>query len=594
MIVGVASVAGSTPARPPYCGTMAASNRCDVSCPTNSQRLIRKRDSASAMGFFERSVVFLAYNLEVVINLVRRLFARTPADANGLNHHGFPTYQRSLAERYVQTLLTNTIGSTFYASQGTNYALTLEMHQAMLADNPLFVAKALVYAREQATMRLQPIIGLVALSTVDLGLFRQIFKRVILTPGDLQDFVQIVRSRQIRPGMGRAIKQTINEWLLNLSEYHVIKYGGTNAGSMTLRDVLRLTRPQPVDDRTNALFCYLIDRERWRETWAEQTPTLLPQIYALEQLKRTTDPAEQRALVAAGRLPYEIVTGAIKPDRELWRALMEQMPYFALLRHLASLQRAGVFHEQAMVEYVVGRLSDLEALRRAKILPFRLHAAWVAFNPLSEQEKLIQKTLEHMLELAFVNMSEIPGRVVIAPDISGSMCDSINGKSRVRYVDIAGIFAGSLYRSNSTAQLLPFDTSVSEMKLPHQSSLMQITNQIAAKAGGGTAVSAPISLLLARREAVDVVIAITDNEEWARDTHGATSFVSVWRKYLAQVNPQAQAFLITIAPYPHAVAPPDEPNVSFIFGWADHVPAYIAQSLLGYADQLSAIEQITI
>ncbi len=528
------------------------------------------------------------------MNIVRRLFARTPDAANGLNHEGFPTYQRSLAERYVQMLLTNTLGSTFYASQGTNYALALELHQAMLAANPLFAAKALVYAREQGSMRLQPIIGLVALSTVDLALFRQIFKRIILTPGDLQDFVQIVRSRQIRPGMGRAIKQTINAWLLNLSEYHAIKYGGTNAGSRTLRDVLRLTRPQPVDDRTNALFSYLIDRERWRETWAEQAPTLLPQIAALEQLKRTTDPNEQRALVAAGRLPYEIVTGAIKPDRELWRVLMEQMPYFALLRHLVALQRAGVFHDSAMIEYVVGRLRDLESLRRAKILPFRLHAAWGAFLPMNEQEGLIRQTLAEMLEMAFENMPAIPGRVVIAPDISGSMRGTLNPKSHVRYVDIAGIFAGSLYRSNPTAQLLPFDTKVVEIKLMQQPSLLHITQQISVKIGGGTAVSAPISYLYARREVVDVVIALTDNEEWAQDSHGGKSFVSVWRKYLAEINPNAQAFLITIAPYPHAVAPPDEPNVSFIFGWAEHVPAYIAQRLLGYADQLSAIEQITL
>ncbi|XSG73149.1 TROVE domain-containing protein [Herpetosiphon llansteffanensis] len=528
------------------------------------------------------------------MNIVRRLFARTPDAANGLNHEGFPTYQRSLAERYVQMLLTNTIGSTFYASQGSNYALTLELHQAMLAANPLFAAKALVYAREQGTMRLQPIIGLVVLSTVDLGLFRQIFKRIILTPGDLQDFVQVVRSRQIRPGMGRAIKQTINAWLLTLSEYHVIKYGGTNAGSMTLRDVLRLTRPQPADDRTNALFSYLIDRERWRETWAEQAATLLPQIYAVEQLKRTTDPSEQRALVETGRLPYEIVTGTSKPDLAMWRTLMEQMPYFALLRNLATLQRAGVFHDSAMIEYVVGRLSDLESLRRAKILPFRLHAAWVAFLPMNEQEGLIRQTLAQMLEMAFENMPEIPGRVVIAPDISGSMRGTLNPKSRVRYVDIAGIFAGSLYHSNPTAQLLPFDTTIRQLDFSRHAKLMQIIQQIGTKFGGGTAVSAPISYLYARREVVDVVIALTDNEEWASDSWGGTSFVKVWRNYLAEVNPNAQAFLITIAPYPHAVAPPDEPNVSFIFGWAEHVPAYIAQSLLGYADQLSAIEQITL
>ena len=142
--------------------------------------------------------------------------------------------------------------------------------------------------------------------------------------------------------------------------------------------------------------------------------------------------------------------------------------------------------------------------------------------------------------------------------------------------------------------MLPFETRVVEVKLSARRPLIETVAKLAAIGGGGTAISAPISQLLAQRTAVDVFIGITDNEEWATDRHGGMGFLPTWRRYRETVAPQAQAFLITIAPYPHAVAPPDEPGVHYISGWADHVPAYIAQTLAGYSSQIAAVRQIEL
>jgi 60 kDa SS-A/Ro ribonucleoprotein len=530
-------------------------------------------------------------------NVVRRLFGSRPAGyeaATGVNHEGFPSFARSLQEQYIQTLLTNTLGHTFYASQGENYAATLDVHRRMMAADPQFAARAIVYARERGTMRLQPIVGLVFLSMTDRTLFRAIFGRVIQTPGDLLHFVQIVRSKQIRPGLGRAVKDAINDWLNGLSEYHAIKYGSDAGAKLSLRDVLRLTHPQPVDNVRNALFVYLTDRETWREMYEDRVFDLLPQLAAVEQLKRSENPIEQRALIEAGRLPYEAVTGAIRPDREMWSFLLRQMPYFALLRHLNTLQRAGVLADDREAAYVAERLGDLLALRKAKVLPFRLHAAWIAFQPTNGAEELIKAALERALEGSFANLPQIGGVVAIAPDVSGSMGGAIHHPSKVRYIDVAAIFAGALLRSSQRSIVLPFEDRVVDIKLKHNLPLMEVVQRLASIGGGGTAVSAPVSKLLAERKAVDVFIGITDNVEWARDNYGGVGFLPTWRTYRKKVAPHAQAFLITIAPYANAVAPPDEPGVHYIYGWADHVPAYIAQTLRGYAGQVEAVRRETV
>lgn len=530
-------------------------------------------------------------------NIVRRLFGSRPAgyeQATGVNHEGFPSFTRTPEEQYLQVLLTNTLGHTFYASIGENYTQAKDTHEQMLVRDPQFAARAIVYAREQGTMRLQPIIGLVYLSMADRALFRAIFSRVIQTPGDLLDFVQIVRSKQIRPGLGRMIKEEINRWLNGISEYHVIKYGSNAGAKLSLRDVLRLTHPQPGDEQRDAIFLYLTDRQKWRDTYGERVPELLPQIHAIEVLKRAEDPAEIRALIERGRLPYEVVTGAIKPDQQTWEFLMRQMPYFALLRHLNTLQRAGVLAGAETATYVTERLTNPEALRKAKILPFRLHAAWVAFEPANDEERRIKRALEQALEQTFVNLPTLPGVVAIAPDVSGSMSGSIHHPSKVRYIDVAAIFAGAMLKASTNALVLPFETGVVDVDLKPALPLMEIVAKLAAIGGGGTAVSAPISKLLKERTAVDVFIGITDNVEWARDTYGGEGFLPTWRRYRQEIAPNAQAFLITIAPYPHAVAPPEEPGVHYVYGWADHVPGYIAQTLAGFAGQVEAVRQVQL
>ena len=181
--------------------------------------------------------------------LVKPKIEEVMETATELNYEGFPAFKRPLKERYLQMLLTNTLGGTFYASAIELVEGALELHAEMRAADPVFMAQAIVYARNNGFMRLQPIVGLafLAKSAGFMGhyTFPAIFDRVILTPGDLQDFVEIMRGGKIgQRGMGRRVKRVVNVWLNKMTEYRALKYasGGQGYG---LRDVLRLTHPIP-------------------------------------------------------------------------------------------------------------------------------------------------------------------------------------------------------------------------------------------------------------------------------------------------------------------------------------------------------------
>ncbi|MBN1310908.1 MAG: TROVE domain-containing protein [Anaerolineae bacterium] len=509
------------------------------------------------------------------------------AKADGRNPEGFPSFEHSLEEAYLQVLLTNTLTGTFYATEKKLLDESLSLHAEMALTDPGFMARAIVYARREGLMRLQPVVGLAYLAKADQALFKSIFSRVILTPGDLTDFIEIARGGVVPGGIGRAIKSAVNDWLNGLSEYHAIKYARGGQG-YSLRDILRLSHPKPAGEVRDAIFMWLTDAEKWQST---EKQALTPQITAFERLKRLDNgnsQAEARRLIDEGRLPYEVVTGVLKPDVETWRVLMRQMPYLALLRHLNTLQRAGVLADGEAARYVAERLSSEEALRRARVLPFQIFMAYRMFEPVGGSEQQVANALADALEASLVNMPTLDG-ICIAPDVSGSMTGQLTRQGKTRYADVAGIFAAALFRASPNARVLPFRERVVETRLNQRDSLMTTAERINQLVSGGTAISAPISYLLDHKVMVSSFIGITDNIEWAADQSGNLGFLPTWHKYKNRVAPDARAFLLTIAPYRHAVAPTDEPDVHYIYGWNDVVLKYIGLMLEGLDGQVETV-----
>jgi len=144
------------------------------------------------------------------------------ASTDKVNAEGFPTFERSLEEAYVQVLLTNTLTNTFYTDAKKLLDSSLALHREMVARDPDFAAKAIVFARNEGFMRLQPIVGLCHLPS---GLMKKVFNQVIRTPGDLSDFITVMRGGMVdgRKGLGRAAKTAIKAWLNDLSEYHAYR-----------------------------------------------------------------------------------------------------------------------------------------------------------------------------------------------------------------------------------------------------------------------------------------------------------------------------------------------------------------------------------
>ncbi|WP_379163488.1 TROVE domain-containing protein [Paenibacillus sp. sgz5001063] len=481
------------------------------------------------------------------------------------NKEGYPSYTRSVEEQYIQTLVTNTLGNTFYADQHQLLAEAEEMHRAMAHSNPLFMAKAIVYGRNEGYMRLQPLFGLAILSAYRPDLFSKIFLNVVRIPSDLTDFLTILKGLGRGEG-GRAVKRQVNRFLSGISEYWAIKYNGRGRG-YSLSDAIATAHPKPADLKQQALYRYLRGQEA--------NLSLLPQVEALEQLKRAGSEAEQLNWIETGKLPHEVVTGAIKPTKAVWEALLHQMPIFALIRHLNTLERVGVFDSPNNLGFAVERLTDQRALKKSKILPFRFAKAFRQV-----QHPVLRDALRDAAEYTFDNLPDLEDQTAIFLDISGSM----NGE----YLQIGSVFALALYKKTQGNSLFwLFDTEVEDARPSRRDSILSQADRI--QAHGGTDTGAPVRKLLNERRKVDQIVMITDEQQ----NHGSP-FYEALQKYRAKVNPHVRAYIIDIAPYRNAMVPQPDHNTFYIYGWSDTVLSYIAQTAKGYGSMVEKIEMMDL
>ncbi|MCE7739983.1 MAG: hypothetical protein GPJ50_11445 [Candidatus Heimdallarchaeota archaeon] len=485
------------------------------------------------------------------------------------NYEEFPTYKRDIKEQVLSVLTTGTTANLFYVSAKDNIKAMLSVLEQM--EDTEYLAKATLYAREKGLIRTLPIASLVEISKRDPTLFKSLALRICKNPHDWGQFIDICRSKQIRKGVGRALKETINKAIANMSVYHAMKY------PKDVGDMINIARPH--EDINPAVIKYIKKGE-----YAEGT-----QLALLRLLKESKTEYTVIRAIEQGRLPYEVVTGSSQlMTTKIRKAMLFQAPYFNLIRNLNNFGRNDVFKDKAALKYAIDKIIDPEAIAHSKLLPFRYWAAYKYLETFTGSSEL-GYALQDALQTSVDNIPILKGRTAIASDVSGSMMSLVTGdKSKMRCCDLVGIFSGCMMdRCEEPPVILPFDTDVREDII----SELQIKRTIFERASlfdtyGGTSLSAPIEWLLNRKEKVDTFIGITDNEEWV-----GRSFIQTFLEYRKKVAPKCKAYLITLLPYGHSPAPSSVKDVTLIYGWNEQILKYITMDSV---NQVKEVEQLTI
>ena len=475
--------------------------------------------------------------------------------ANTTNYEGFPAWKQPLEDQYFQLLTMEMFGNTFYAKEEDRLKIGLGVVKKFTDENPQVAAEIAMKARNQYYMRTFPILASAYLSTKDEIELASFLSNIIRTPRDAIQFIDLCRSGVIpdRNGLGRKVKRALNviftRWIHNKGEFYATKYKNQ------LQLIAKLTHPK-VD---NPVLDYIFEKGSFHTKE-------YPMLAAFEAIKQGLHTPEDIAkIIEKHRLDWNTLKGMFKPTPAIWKAFVKNMSAIALIKNIASTERH--LGSDETLKLLRERLT-VKALQKGKVLPLRIMQAYCMVQDMDIKRFLGTLANDYAREYKMDNL----GRVVICPDISGSMTNMAN--DRFSFGEMAGMFSGVLARACPDSIMMPWSTQVFDRQFPMDDLRWRDTvymyDYCKNANGGGTAMCAPVDELIKRKIKIDTFVLLTDAEEWVRH-----NWIDSWKRYLREINPKAKAILIRSDSYiysqPYDPIVATSHNIYQMYGYSDQV-----------------------
>jgi 60 kDa SS-A/Ro ribonucleoprotein len=499
---------------------------------------------------------------------------------NTVNHEGAPASALTPKQALAQYAATGCFGRTFYASEQEQLDRVLQLCEGV---EPEFVARVAMYARQHSYMKDMPALLCAWLSKRSPQLHEKVFAEAIDSMKMLRNYVQIMRSGAIgRKSLGTAPKRLVQAWLATKDEETIFR--SSTGASPSVADILKMVHPKPSDPTRDAFYGYLIGRPFDRSA--------LPRLVtAFEQFK-----AGESSEVPD--VPFTLLTSLPLAEKD-WAQIAWRASWQTVRMNLNTFVRQGAFEQPGVSEHVAALLRDRQEIRRARVFPYQLLAAYR--NGSHDVPSAVREALQDAMEIAIENVPVVKGKVYVCPDVSGSMHSPVTGHRKgattaVQCVDVAALVAAAILHKNPSAEVLPFESDVVRVDLNPRDTVMTNAARLAAVGGGGTNCSAPVRLLNERQAQGDLIVFVSDNESWVDAGRGrGTALMQEW-SHFRQRNPEARLICLDIQPYATTQAA-ERDDILNIGGFSDHVFEVMAAFAVGELEPdhwVARIEAVTI
>ena len=471
------------------------------------------------------------------------------------NEAGGIAYTLTPKQQLAQLAATGCLNNTYYADAQSQLDQVLKLAENLDAE---FIAKTAVYSRQKGFMKDMPALLLAVLAQKDVNMLARVFDQVVDNGKMLRNFAQIIRSGAVgRKSFGNRPKKLMQTWLLTATEKQLLNAAVGNSPS--LADVVKMVHPKPREAWRAAWFAWLIGKPYDRE--------------ALPPITRAFEDYKQSREGELPNVPFQMLT-ALDLNSGDWAEIARNGSWQQVRQNLNTFLRHEVFAKSKNIKMVAEKLRDETAIARARVLPYQLLTAYQATS--NQMPFEIREALQDAMETAVQNVPAIQGKVVVCPDVSGSMHSSVTGHrgsatSKTRCIDIAALVSAAMLRTNPQARVIPFEQITVNVQLNPRDSIMTNAEKLA-NIGGGTACSAPLAMLNREKADVDLVVIVSDNESWADDSQqwgATTSLMKEW-DILKRRCPEAKLVCLDIQPYVQAQAR-NRHDILNIGGFSDQV-----------------------
>lgn len=385
------------------------------------------------------------------------------------NKEGHAAYDMPYKTKLVTQVLTSFFNEEkFY---GDNSAEMTELMKETAKRAPQFMAKLAVFARREFNMRSVSHVLTAVLAHEPNGkqYVRELVKKVVVRGDDATEIMACYLSMFGKP-IPNSLRRGLADVLCTFDEYTLAKYKGEGKG-VKMRDLVCLCRPAPKNEEQSAMFKRLLEGTL-------QTP-----------------------------MTWETQLSANGNNAETWEKLIDsgKVGYMALLRNLRNI----ILADPSNVNKALDKIQDPESVRRSKQLPFRFLSAYRELSQIASSR--VFGALENAADAAVYNLPRLPGKTVIAVDVSGSMWSTVSAKSSVRCVEIAMLLGIIANRICEDSIFYTFDGKIRKYNFSPNSPILYTALSYDDN-GGWTDMELPFKRMIEDNVKADRVIVLSDNQ----------------------------------------------------------------------------------
>lgn len=470
-----------------------------------------------------------------------------------VNYEGAKAFRLTPELELYAAVATAGLSDTFYEKSNDRLARIVEL---MKKNDPEFVAKLAVYARNKMYMRSVPMVLAVELAKQNSGnaLVSKTVKGVVQRADEITELLAYYQLANARSGpkklnkLSKQVQKGLADAFNRFDEYQFSKYN--RDAEVTLRDALFLVHPKAKSEEQQTVFNKIAAKELSAAyTWETELSALGQQNFADEKAKALAVRAKWEELIFSGKLGY-----------------------MAMLRNIRNMTEAGVSWEA--MKKVCDTLADANQVAKSKQLPFRFLSAYREVKVLkADYVSMILNALEDAIAASAENISgfDYKTRVLIACDVSGSMQKAVSAKSKVLLFDI-GLVLGMLMQSKCERVVTGmFGDRWKVINMPNRAVLANVDEYYKREGEVGYATNGYLVIkdLVQRNVVMDKVMMFTDCQMWNNMRDGDT-LQSAWKEY-KKIAPMAKLYLFDLAGYGNTPISTERDDVTLIAGWSDKV-----------------------
>jgi 60 kDa SS-A/Ro ribonucleoprotein len=391
-----------------------------------------------------------------------------------------------------------------------------------------------------------------------------------------QDYMESLGGKW-NPTRKHAVEEWYNTKDVDRLAYQTLKF--RNRYGWTHKDLIKQGRFGTTDPKRDALFKYLI-----YGTLGPETPEL---VHNYERIKVAENTQECIDLIRLYKLTWEFVPSQFLGKPEVWRELLPNLPYTAMLRNISRMTANGTFEDTESRKLVARRLLDGEAIKRARIHPISILMATATYKSGKGRRgrlewiplPIIADAMEEAFYEAFAYVEPSGKRFLIGLDVSSSMFgwgDEGIADTGLNAAEAASAMVMSVMRTERDYEIMAFAHDFRPVPWGRTASLGQVLDATRKMGFGATDCGLPVQWAINNRKEFDVIMILTDNE-----TNRGHQVPDLMRNYRQQSGVDARFITAAMVANRYSVADPKDPLMLDIVGFDAALPKLVTNFAKG-------------